>query len=55
MALMKVSWSVRDLLEQTMTKPHDVGAVVNAGGPPDRAKLVAVMSSYGLVPAAPRG
>lgn len=33
---------------------HDVGAVVNAGGPPDRAKLVEVMTRYGLVPAAPR-
>ena len=33
----------------------DVGAVVNAGGPPDKAKLVAVMASYGLVPAAPKG
>lgn len=33
---------------------RDVGVVVNAGGPPDRAKLVAVMSGYGLVPAPPR-
>ena len=32
---------------------RDVGAVVNAGGPPDRMKLVSVMSRYGLVPAAP--
>ncbi|HSQ83045.1 MAG TPA: cupin domain-containing protein [Casimicrobiaceae bacterium] len=31
----------------------DVGAVANAGGPPDRAKLAAVMTRYGLVPAAP--
>lgn len=31
----------------------DVAAVANAGGPPDRAKLLAVMSRYGLVPAAP--
>jgi len=31
----------------------DVQGVVNAGGPPDREKLMAVMSSYGLVPAAP--
>ncbi|MGE5668885.1 MAG: cupin domain-containing protein [Betaproteobacteria bacterium] len=31
----------------------DVGAVANAGGPPDRVKLLAVMSRYGLVPAAP--
>ena len=30
---------------------HDVGAIVNAGGPPDRAKLIEVMSKYGLVPA----
>ncbi len=29
----------------------DVGAVVNAGGPPDRAKLIEIMSKYGLVPA----
>jgi quercetin dioxygenase-like cupin family protein len=33
---------------------RDVGAVVNAGGPPDKAKLLAVMSNYGLVPAAPK-
>jgi quercetin dioxygenase-like cupin family protein len=33
---------------------RDVGAIVNAGEPPDRAKLVAVMSEYGLVPAPPR-
>lgn len=31
---------------------RDVAAVVNAGGPPDKAALVAVMSRYGLVPAA---
>jgi quercetin dioxygenase-like cupin family protein len=31
---------------------RDVAAVVN-GGPPDRAALVAVMSRYGLVAAAP--
>lgn len=30
----------------------DVGAVANAGGPPDRAKLLDVMARYGLVPAA---
>lgn len=29
----------------------DVAEVVNAGGPPDRAKLQAVMGRYGLVPA----
>ncbi len=34
---------------------RDVAEVVNAGGPPDRAKLLAVMSRYGLVPAPPRG
>lgn len=33
---------------------RDVGAIVNAGGPPDRAKLLDVMSRYGLVPAPPR-
>ena len=33
---------------------RDVGAVVNAGGPPDRAKLIEVMSRYGLVAAAPK-
>lgn len=32
---------------------HDVAAVVSAGGPPDRAKLMQVMARYGLVPAAP--
>ncbi len=32
----------------------DVAAVVNAGGPPDRAALLSVMSRYGLVPAAPK-
>ncbi|MEJ6004918.1 cupin domain-containing protein [Paucibacter sp. AS339] len=32
----------------------DVAAVVNAGGPPDKAALVSVMSKYGLVPAAPK-
>ena len=33
----------------------DIGAVVNAGGPPDKAAMVAVMSRYGLVLAAPSG
>jgi len=33
---------------------RDVAAVVNADGPPDRAKLLEVMSKYGLAPAAPR-
>ena len=32
----------------------DVADVVNKGGPPDKATLVAVMGRYGLVPAAPR-
>ena len=32
---------------------RDVGELVNAGGPPDRAKLLSVMSRYGLVPAPP--
>lgn len=32
---------------------RDVAAVINAGGPPDRAKLLAVMSAYGLVAAPP--
>jgi len=30
---------------------RDVATVVNVGGPPDRAKLLGVMSRYGLVPA----
>jgi quercetin dioxygenase-like cupin family protein len=33
---------------------EEVAAVVNAGGPPDKAALVAVMGRYGLVPAPPR-
>lgn len=33
---------------------RDVGAVINAGGPPDRARLLAVMSSYGLLAPPPR-
>jgi len=32
----------------------DVAAVVGAGGPPDKAALMAVMGKYGLVPAAPK-
>ena len=32
----------------------DVAVVVNAGGPPDKAALLSVMSKYGLVPAAPK-
>jgi len=31
---------------------REVAAVVNGGGPPDRAKLVEVMARYGLTPAA---
>jgi uncharacterized cupin superfamily protein len=33
---------------------RDVAAVINAGGPPDKAALVAVMSRYGLALAAPK-
>ena len=33
---------------------EDVAEVVNAGGPPDRAKLMQVMTRYGLVPALPQ-
>lgn len=32
---------------------RDVQAVINAGAPPDRQRLLAVMSAYGLMPAAP--
>jgi quercetin dioxygenase-like cupin family protein len=32
---------------------RDVAAVINAGGPPDKAALVAVMTRYGLALAAP--
>ena len=32
----------------------DVAVVINAGGPPDKAALLSVMSKYGLVPAAPK-
>jgi quercetin dioxygenase-like cupin family protein len=32
---------------------REVGSVVNAGGPPDVARLVGVMAKYGLVPASP--
>jgi quercetin dioxygenase-like cupin family protein len=31
----------------------DVAAITNVGGPPDRARLMDVMSRYGLVPAPP--
>ncbi|WP_206998937.1 cupin domain-containing protein [Trinickia mobilis] len=33
---------------------RDVGTIVNAGGPPDREKLIGVMSRYGLVPLPPQ-
>jgi quercetin dioxygenase-like cupin family protein len=33
---------------------RDAGEVINAGGPPDKAKILAVMSRYGLVPATPK-
>jgi quercetin dioxygenase-like cupin family protein len=33
---------------------RDVGSVVNAGGPPDRGRLLEVMVKYGLKPAPPR-
>lgn len=32
---------------------RDVASVVNTGGPPDRAQLLAVMARYGLAPAPP--
>ena len=34
---------------------REVASIINAGGPPDRARLMAIMQSYGLVPAAPPG
>ena len=33
---------------------RDVAAVVNSGGPPDKAALLSVMARYGLSPAPPR-
>jgi quercetin dioxygenase-like cupin family protein len=33
---------------------RDVAAVINVGGPPDKAALLSVMARYGLVAAAPR-
>lgn len=33
---------------------RDVAKIVNASGPPDRARLVEVMTAYGLKPAAPK-
>lgn len=35
------------------TDNEEVAAVIGAGGPPDKAALVAVMRRHGLVPAAP--
>jgi quercetin dioxygenase-like cupin family protein len=32
---------------------RDIAAVLDAGGPPDKAKIVQVMARYGLTPAAP--
>ena len=32
---------------------REVAAIVNAGGPPDRAQLMATMQRHGLTPAAP--
>ena len=33
---------------------REVGALAGVGGPPDRTKLMEVMTRYGLVPAAPK-
>lgn len=33
---------------------RDVAAVANAGGPPDRTRLMEIMTRYGLVPASPK-
>jgi hypothetical protein len=40
-----------DIVEQFF---RDVAALAGAGGPPDRAKLMQIMTRYGLVPAAPK-
>lgn len=34
---------------------RDVAGIVNAGGPPDRAKLLEALGRYGLVLSSPRG
>ncbi|HEX4524444.1 MAG TPA: cupin domain-containing protein [Casimicrobiaceae bacterium] len=34
---------------------REVKAIIDAGGPPDKAKLAATMQKFGLVPAAPPG
>jgi uncharacterized cupin superfamily protein len=33
---------------------RDVGALADSGGPPNREKLMSVMTQYGLVPATPK-
>jgi len=33
---------------------RDIASIANAGGPPDRTQLLAVMARYGLVPAPQR-
>lgn len=33
---------------------REVAAIINAGGPPDRSKLVETMRKFGLTPAAPQ-
>ena len=33
---------------------REVGTLAAAGGPPDRAKLMEIMTRYGIVPAAPK-
>ena len=32
---------------------RDMAQIINAGGPPDKAKMMATMQKFGLVPAAP--
>lgn len=34
---------------------REVGSIINAGGPPDRVRLMATMQKFGLVPVAPPG
>jgi quercetin dioxygenase-like cupin family protein len=34
---------------------REVAAIVNSGGPPNRARMLATMQAYGLQPAAPGG
>ncbi|HEU5293406.1 MAG TPA: cupin domain-containing protein [Burkholderiaceae bacterium] len=33
---------------------REVASIINAGGPPDRSRLLATMQTFGLVPALPR-